>query len=166
MVKKIVLLGVFLVVGLGLFGGCRNNRVFSSEDFSLVIEVNGFAVNAGDTIEVTAILSNISERDLRVYFLLPNGINDTNNAIDLGIRPTGIWPETGPVPTWTLVRARLGSGEALTRTIKHQFVEILQGSDGEPFCGNYSVLNEVRLFASRNSEPLVLRIAPITIRAV
>ena len=181
MVKKIIALGVALVVGLGLFSGCKNDSVFTSEDFSLILEVNGAQVNAGDVIEanvgdiieVKASLVNLSGRNAKFYFLIPEWWSDWKDYIgdyvidDLGVYPRGVGvPSTAP-PRTKFVKTRLKKGENLTRTINHQFVEILQDSEGNPFSGIYSAGGSAKLYANgKKAEPFTLSVTPITIKAI
>jgi hypothetical protein len=66
MAKKILTLGVIVIMALGLFVGCGSNYVYQESDFSLEISVDKTEVSVGDTIHLVATLKNLSGKDIRI----------------------------------------------------------------------------------------------------
>ena len=55
--KKIICVGVLLIMGLGLFCGC-SSKIVKQEGFSLEISVDKKIVKQGEELKVTAVLRN------------------------------------------------------------------------------------------------------------
>jgi uncharacterized repeat protein (TIGR01451 family) len=66
MIKKIIALGVMLIMCLGLFYGCTNDYTYKVEDFRLTITVDKTEVSVGDTIKFVATFKNLSGQDIRI----------------------------------------------------------------------------------------------------
>lgn len=72
MIKRIICLGVFLVVCLGMFSGCANDYAYKEGDFSLIVKADKTEVSVGDTIKVTATLKNLSGRNICIQMSHPD----------------------------------------------------------------------------------------------
>ena len=72
MIKKIICVGVILVMCLGLLVGCENDYVYKEGDFSLEITVDKTSVSVGDSVTVTAKFKNLSGRNIRVQMSHPD----------------------------------------------------------------------------------------------
>ena len=66
-IKKILALGVMVIMALGLFAGCGpEDYVYKEGDFSLETLVDKTEVSVGVAVKVTATLKNLSGRDIRI----------------------------------------------------------------------------------------------------
>ena len=83
MKKKIMILGILFVMSFFLFS-CTNNYVYQESDFSLVITVDKTEVRVGDTVKVTATLTNLSGKGISIQ--MPRSyIKKTNDLIMMGV---------------------------------------------------------------------------------
>lgn len=65
MFKKLSLCMVLIII-VGLFVGCYEDYTYNENDFLLEISVDKTVASVGETVTVTAKLTNLSGRDIRV----------------------------------------------------------------------------------------------------
>jgi hypothetical protein len=65
-VKRVVLLGVTLMLCFGFLSGCGSNYTYQEDDFRLTVTVDKTEAVVGETVTVTAIFENISGQNIRV----------------------------------------------------------------------------------------------------
>jgi len=83
MIKKIISMGLALIMCLSIFGGCSDwvdDYEWSDDSFSLEVVVDNIEVLVGEEVTVTATFRNLSGRNLYVY-------------IDQRLDPNVLWPQ-------------------------------------------------------------------------
>lgn len=64
--KKILILGLTLMMCLGAFSGCCNENEYKEGDFRLTVAASQTEARLGDTVEITATLTNVSGRNITI----------------------------------------------------------------------------------------------------